>query len=121
MTPNQLKIFKEQIIAAVDAHLSKGGKLISGSFGSNGSSEQQIPDYCPISCLIADVSSKQSDGYKSYTQRLNIKMGFEVSENEMMSFAYGFDDGEIQRCPQPSPEMYAIGQEIYKKYRGVIS
>lgn len=92
---------------AIDQHLAKGGKIISGRF-STGFNEE----YCPVSCLVGD------DHLISRTSRIATKLGAPFSGDDMWALIDGFD--QRLQGPHENSELYKLGQELRAKYLPVV-
>jgi hypothetical protein len=104
MTPEQLSLFKNQLIIACDAHLANGGTLIAKSFVRDGDGKCK----CPLSCLDMDVAANVGES-------LSRILGFTINPDEVWSFVWGFDNVVIHGNDDPS--VYALGQELRAKYQ----
>ncbi len=108
MTPDQLLQFELSIVASVEEHLAKGGKVISRFFVDG------EHDRCPIACLLGDEMEKRSDKEEWITLHALVsqKMGFEVSSWELWSFIYGFDGNESNSL-EPTHE---LGRALRRRF-----
>lgn len=96
------KRLRTLLVKSVNAHLKKGGKLVSGGFQSENG-------YCPIGCATLDTND--GSGFES---RLSKKLGFRFTENDMWDFIHGFDNTG-SRLEGDDP-LYTLGVSLRKKY-----
>lgn len=93
------------LVRSVNAHIKKGGKLISGGF------QDTKGAYCPIGCATIGV---KNDGFHN---KLAEKLGFKLSEDDMWSFIYGFDNhGSLSLSLKDKNPFVVLGASLYKKY-----
>lgn len=102
LTQEQFDIFEQQITAAIDAHLAKGGKLIYGAFGIKESC-------CPITCLTGTYSPFTINGFHIALAK---KLNFDFPQEDMWEFVHGFDNNYCREKNQ----LYKLGQKLRQKY-----
>jgi len=106
MTPEQIISFKEQVTAAIEQHLAKGGAVVRGYFGMGNK-------YCPISCLLDQIGRGNKEDVR-ISQQVSDKLGFLVPEQDMWAFVCAFDFGDAHNYD--NREMEKVGQELRAKY-----
>ncbi len=100
MSPEQLEQFKQALIEASDKYIADGGKIIRGRFVSDSGR-------CPMGCLLPEIKLPMF-------QVLTNKFGFEITDQEVWDFVYGFD-GSRALTDEESPT-YLLGRELRAKY-----
>jgi hypothetical protein len=105
LTQEQLDLFEEQITAAIDAHLARGGKLMVGGF--YGADPNTL---CPISCMTGACPKR------GYDEALSRELSFDISYNEMFEFINGFDTPTSFQSPTQDSPLFRLGRKLREKY-----
>lgn len=96
------KKLRTLLVKSVNAHLKKGGKLISGGF-------EDRDGYCPIGIATLGVDELDFD------KKLSKKLGFRLTDKDMWSFIFGFDGGGKGLLKDKDP-FVSLGAALRKKY-----
>lgn len=110
MDTAELETFEKALITACDKHIASGGKLIQGRFVIDGTEDKCI---CPLRAAAGKFDIKEFYGYSS---KLTSVLGFKVTDDDIKSFYFAYDDTAYYKNDRVDEKVWAIGLKMREKY-----